>query len=398
MTSSLPFDDPAANAIDGKRPLDQEIFNACFVRAADLGPEAGRTWAVKDTIDIAGLPTQSGCRAFAETPAAEEHATVVQSILTAGGRILGKTTLHELAYGMTGINDWAGTPPNPAFPDLVPGGSSSGSAAAVAAGLVEFGLGTDTGGSVRMPAAHCGLFGLKPTYGRISRKGVAPTESSLDCVGPMAATMEGLITAMAMMDPTFLPEDPTNSTIRLGLPKVEANPVILAAVGRALETAGAETGAVSLPSLEEAFAAGLTIINAENWRAFGDIADSGLLGPDVEARLKKAAATTPEAVAKAEGIRARFTAEVDAALAGVDALALPTLPSFPMTLAQARAGKTDLRASLLIRPFNLSGHPALVLPLSPADGQPVSLQLIGRKGGEAALCALGQRLATTLGL
>jgi amidase len=214
----------------------------------------------------------------------------------------------------------------------------------------------------------------------------------------MAATMEGLITAMAMMDPTFLPEDPTSTAIRLGLPMVEANPAILAAVGRALETSGAETKAVSLPSLEDAFAAGLTIINAENWRAFGDIAESGLLGPDVGARLKKAAATTPEDVAEAEGVRARFTAEVDAALAEVDALALPTLPSFPMTVEQARAGKTDLRASLLIRPFNLSGHPALVLPLPPADGKPVSLQLVGRKGGEAALCALGQRLATSLSL
>ncbi|MCF8481739.1 MAG: amidase [Rhodospirillum sp.] len=374
------------------------MFNACFVRATDLGPEGGRTWAIKDTIDIAGYPTQSGSRAFAEAPAAGEHAAVVHSILTAGGRIVGKTTLHELAFGMTGINDWAGTAPNPAFPDLVPGGSSSGSAAAVAAGLVDFGLGTDTGGSVRMPAAHCGLFGLKPTHGRISRKGVAPAESSLDCVGPLAATMDGLITAMTMMDPTFRPEHPSSGVLRLGLPEVEANPVILAAIGRVLAASGAETTVVSLPSLEDAFAAGLTVINAENWRAFGAFADSGLLGPDVEARLKRAASTTPDALAEAEAIRARFTDEVDTALAGVDALALPTLPGFPMTVAEARAGKTDLRASLLIRPFNLSGHPALVLPLPPAGGKPVSLQLVGRKGGEAALCALGQRLATPLGL
>jgi amidase len=378
--------------------LDQELFNACFVCAADLGPKDGPTVAVKDTIDIAGLPTQSGSRAFADAPPATAHAAVVQSVLDAGGRIVGKTTLHELAFGMTGINDWAGTPPNPLFPDLVPGGSSSGSAAAVAAGLVDFAIGTDTGGSVRMPAAHCGIFGLKPTHGRISRAGVAPAVSSLDCVGPMAATMDGLIAAMAMMDPTFLPDESPTGVLRLGLPEVEADPAIHAAVSKAVEASGAEAQAIALPSLEDAFAAGLTIINAENWSAFGALSGSDLLGPDVRARLLKAGATTAEAVALAEEVRARFTREVDAALAKVDALALPTLPGFPMTVAEARAGKIDLRASLLIRPFNLSGHPALALPLPAEGGKPVSLQLVGRKGGEAALCALGRRLAVALDL
>ncbi|HEY0834749.1 MAG TPA: amidase [Azospirillum sp.] len=362
-----------------------------FIQRCAIGGD-GPAVAVKDTIDVAGLPTKAGSRALEQAPPAAEHAAVVRAVLDAGCRIVGKTALHEFAYGMTGLNAWGGTPVNPRFPDLVPGGSSSGSAAVVAAGLVDFALGTDTGGSIRLPAACCGVFGLKPTFGRIDRHGVMPAESSLDCVGPLADTMDALVAAMAAMDPTFVPAAPGAGAPVLGTLSVAAEPVILAAVARAVAASGAVTRPVELSSLAAAFDAGLTIINAETWAACGHFLESGLVGADVAARLDKARATTADEVAAAEAVRARFTAEVDRALADVDALVLPTLPGFPMSLAEALAGKVDLRASALVRPFNLSGHPALSIPLPAADGRPVGLQLVGRKGGDAALCAVARQL------
>ncbi len=366
-----------------------------FVRACALGGE-NLTVAVKDTIDIAGFPTQAGSAALADAPVATEHAEVVRALLDAGCRVVGKTVLHEFAYGMTGLNDWAGTPLNPRFPDLIPGGSSSGSAAVVASGEVDLAIGTDTGGSIRLPAACCGIYGLKPTFGRVSRRGVQPAASSLDCVGPMADSLDILIRGMAAMDPTFTPPTPGADLPRLGLPSVIAAPDIIAAVSRALAATGCPTRLVGLPSQDDAFKAGLTIINAETWAAFGAYLSTGKLGADVAARLERAGLTTAEDVAAAEVVRARFTAEVDAALSEVDALALPTLPGFPMTLADAKAGKVDLAASALVRPFNLSGHPAITLPLPPTGGRPVALQLVGRKGEDEALCAVAQRLVPHL--
>jgi amidase len=130
--------------------------------------------SIKDSIDIAGYSTTAASRALADAPPASQHAEVVQRLLDADWRITGKTNMHELAFGMTGINDLYGTPPNPQDVTRIPGGSSSGSASAVGQHLVDAALGTDTGGSIRGPAACCGVIGLKPTFGRVSRNGVAP--------------------------------------------------------------------------------------------------------------------------------------------------------------------------------------------------------------------------------
>lgn len=357
----------------------------------------GLTVAVKDTIDIAGLPTKAGSRALDGAPPAAAHAAVVQAVLDAGCRIIGKTVLHEFAYGMTGLNDWAGTPLNPRFPALVPGGSSSGSAAVVAEGLVDFAIGTDTGGSIRLPAACCGIYGLKPTFGRVDRRGVMPEHTSLDCVGPMADSLDMLIAGMAALDPTFRPRTPGERFPRLGVLSVDVDPAIAGAVAAALQRTDLLLHPVRLDGLKAAFDAGLVVINAETWAACGAYLTSGLVGPDVAARLERARATTADDLAAAEAVRTQFTAEVDRALSDVDALVLPTLPSFPMTLADARTGKVDLGASALVRPFNLSGHPALTLPLPAVDGRPVGLQLVGRKGEDEALCAVAQRLLTLLG-
>lgn len=362
-----------------------------FVQTCTLGI-GPVTVAVKDSIDIAGLPTMAGSRSLADAPAARTHATVVQAVLNAGCRIVGKTVLHEFAFGMTGVNPWAGTPVNPKFPDLVPGGSSSGSATAVAGGRVDFAIGTDTGGSVRLPAACCSIFGFKPTFGRIDRSGAIPAATSLDCIGPLAGTMDMLIRAMMAMDPSFKNVNAPAGLPRLGLVAVTADPTITTAIANAVTNSGAPAEAVSLPSLTDSFTAGLVIINAETWAACGGYLATGKVGPDVATRLEKARLTTASDLAIAEAVRQRFTAEVDAALATVDALVLPTLPGFPMSLADALAGKVDLTASALVRPFNLSGHPALSIPLPAVQGRPVSLQIVGRKGDDEGLCAIAQRL------
>src|SRR5260221_14465421 len=147
-------------------PVDESVFVARMQLGAD-----GLRVGVKDSIDIAGYSTRSGSRALADAAPAARHAAVVKALLEGGCRIVGKTNMHELAYGVTGINLWTGTPINPRYPDRVPGGSSSGSAVAVAAKLVDFAIGTDTGGSIRIPASCCGVFWLKPTYGPASREG-----------------------------------------------------------------------------------------------------------------------------------------------------------------------------------------------------------------------------------
>ena len=176
--------------------------DSIFVQRLQLGGDGPRV-GIKDSIDVAGFATRMGSACLADAPPAAQHAAVVRALLEAGCRIVGKTNLHELAYGVTGINRWSGTPANPRAPGRVPGGSSSGSAVAVAAGLVDFSLGTDTGGSIRIPAACCGVYGLKPSYGRVSRRGVHPSASSLDCVGPLGRDMPMIERAMAMIDPTF---------------------------------------------------------------------------------------------------------------------------------------------------------------------------------------------------
>ncbi len=358
------------------------IFSQSFSKGSD-----GLLVAVKDTIDVAGLPTLAGCAALEGELPANNNADVVDAILKAGCRLIGKTNLHELAYGMTGLNNWSGTPLNPRYPDLIPGGSSSGSAAAVAAGLVDFSLGTDTGGSIRVPAACCGVYGIKPTFGRVSRTGVMPAKTTLDCVGVFADSASMLMQGMAVIDPTFKPESGLTSP-RLGLVSVNADPLISSVITQLLDSTDIPVEGVLLPSFSDAFVAGMALINAETWAACGHLLETGKVGDDVAQRLQNAAATTKEQLNSAEWLREQFTQEVDEALKRVTALVLPSLPSFPMSLAEAKEGKTDLSISALVRPFNLSGHPALTIPLETTDKRPVGLQLVGRKGEDEVLCQL----------
>jgi len=362
-----------------------------LIESLTLGRGSKRA-VVKDTIDIAGYPTQAGSAALSEALPALCHAEMVERTLAAGYRIVGKANLHELAFGMTGLNAWTGTPENPHFPELIPGGSSSGSAAAVAAGLAEVGIGTDTGGSIRLPAACCGLYGLKPTFGRLDRRGVMPTISSLDCVGPITADLEELIAFMAAVDHDFTSTH-QRETPKLAWLQADADDYIQAAVEESLSTTSLPTTKAQLSLLDEAYGAAMVVINRETYNACAKWLDSGRLGADVERRLKKAGKTTDAELREAEAVRRAFSAEVDRLLKFHDILVLPTLPHAPLTRAAAEAGQQDLTISSLLRPFNLSGHPALTMPLEPNVGRPVAMQLVGQKGDDAGLCEAARVLA-----
>ncbi|MBE3640598.1 amidase [Mangrovicoccus algicola] len=364
-------------------------------RQLDLGTggaDAALRVLVKECLGIEGIATRCGSAAFADAPPETGHSAIVERLIAAGARITGTVTMHELAFGVSGVNAFAGTAVNPRWPDRIPGGSSSGSAAAVAAGLCDFSIGTDTGGSVRQPACCCGVYGLKPTLGAIDRRGAIPRGSSLDVIGPFAASPAMLTRAAAMMIPGFAPA--TVDAPRLARIAVDADDEVAAALDAAL--APFDPPVIALPSFEAAQLAGLTIINAELAGEFGQLARSdAALGPDVRARLLAALEVTPDQVAEAETVRARFAAEVDAALEGVDALVLPTMPCVPPTLAEAADPAALIPLTRLVRPFNLSGHPALTIPLTTDGGLPAGLQLVARKGAEAVLCALAESLALT---
>lgn len=360
-----------------------------FVTRVSIGGDGLRV-AVKDNIDIEGLPTTAGSRAFLGRPPAAKSASVVRRLVESGFKIVGKTKLHELAFGVTGLNDAFGTPINPTFPDLIPGGSSSGSAAAVAAGFADIAIGTDTGGSIRIPAACCGVFGFKPTFGRLPRDGVVPSASSLDCVGVFARTVDAIEVAMKALDEHY--ERKEFDHIKIGVVECEGASEIIQAVRAALSLCGATLENKSLSYLEAAFSAGLTVIAHETAEAFMDLIDSPLVAEDVAARLRNGAIVSPDELRMAELVRHRFREELEEVFNHVDVLALPTIADFPPELKDAKTDRSAVSLTKNVRPFNLSGNPAIAIPLPPIGGRPVSLQLVGPLGGDEMVCAVARRI------
>lgn len=360
--------------------------------------QGDKTMMVKDTIDIKGFPTKAGSRALEEAAPATAHAEVIANLLESGWKITGKTNLHELAFGTTGINNWTGTPENPRYPGRVPGGSSSGSAAAVASGLCDAALGTDTGGSVRTPACCCGVFGLKTTFARVSRKGVMPAYTTLDCVGPFARDIDTIIAAMYAICPDFgpVPEFESLPKKPIGWVPVSAEDEILNTLRDALSRSELTVTDQPLEGMDEAYTAGMNIINRESWNGSRAFVETGLVGPDVADRLLAASKTTDEQLKTAEKVRAAFTATVDAALENCLVLAMPTMPDYPVAVANAADTRALLGMTQFVRPFNLSGHPALTLPLEGPSGLPVGLQLIAAKGADELLCSVARELMRRL--
>jgi amidase len=365
---------------------------------SDSTPGTGPRVAVKDLIDMAGLPTTAGSRPVADkaVPAERDAACIagLRAAMDAGqARFVGKTNLHELAYGITGINAAFGTPVNPLDPLRMPGGSSSGSGTAVAAGEADIAYGTDTGGSIRIPAACCGITGLKTTWGRIPLAGVWPLASGLDSVGPMARDVAGVAAGMALLEPGFRVASTSPQTV--GVLALDADPLVTAAIDDALRTAEFDVVPVTVPDLDQVIVASLAVLNAQAWQANKDLfaAAADQIGGDVRDRLNQASTITPAQVTEAEAVIARWRETLDGLWHRVDALAAPTLLGFPPLLDEVHL-LWKLRA--LTSPVNAAGVPALALPV-PVPGReagpvPASVQLIGPRDSEERLLAAGARL------
>ncbi len=340
--------------------------------------------AVKDAIDVAGVPTTVGCAAVADTarPAGADAACVAAA--RAGGAVVvGKTNLHELCFGTAGTNPWFGNPVNPLAPELVPGGSSSGSAVAVAVGEADIALGTDTGGSVRVPAACCGVVGLKTTWGRLPLDGVWPLAPTLDTVGPLARDVAGVSSGMALLEPGFLPADqPANVIGRVRVPGVDVDPAIDIDVDRALAAAGFDVIDIDLPSIASLGDAFTVLILTEAWTSDRHLFDrADRIGDQVRQRLELAATYSVDRVAGAMAARAAWRAELLAAFERCEVLALPTLIADPPPVG------ADGVANALVFPWNVAGTPAVALPIGGRRPVPSSLQLVAPWNREELLCA-----------
>jgi amidase len=363
-----------------------------WILRLDEGPDHGPRLAVKDAIDIAGTVTTVGCKALADRgEVATVDADCVANARAFGARIVGKTNLHELCFGTTGANPTFGDPVNPKWPELVPGGSSSGSAVAVALGEAAVGFGTDTGGSVRLPAACCGIAGLKTTHGRISLRGVWPLSPSLDTVGPLARDVAGLVLGMQMLEPGFSVDGVAPATVvgRLALPLDDVDPELERAVTDALRDAEMNVEPVELDGWDRASRSFAVIIGYEAWQSDKELMDiPGGVHDYVGDRFRACAAITKDAYDEALREQDDWVEEVTRVLERVPVLALPTLHQAPVTVGAAGLPNP------LVYPWNLAGVPALSIPLPGGPGS--SLQLVGARGSEELLLATATRIESSL--
>jgi amidase len=355
--------------------------------------------AVKDLVDMAGVITTAGSQAVADfAEPASADATLLAGTRAAGARIVGKANLHELAFGTSGVNPWAGTPENPLDPRRIPGGSSSGSAVAVATDLADVAIGSDTGGSIRVPAAFCGVCGLKTTFGRIPLEGVWPLAKSLDTAGPMAVDVAGLTTMMQLLEPGFeVTASPARTIGRLRLPSETIDPDIDAAIDEALARSEFEVIEITLPEWEEAWLRCSDLLTSEAWEAnrylVEDPARGSLLGEAVRDRLLSGSKVTPAQLEASRAFQATFTSLLNAWLERVELLALPTTSMNPPLLEDA--GKSIYNR--LTNPINLARLPALSLPVAGSSELPPSLQLVGPALGEELLLATASHVEAAAG-
>lgn len=359
--------------------------------------------AVKDLIDMAGLPTTAGCREVEKqaVPAVSDAPCLagIRAAEASGAvRIVGKTNLHELAFGVTGINAAYGTPVNPLDPGRIPGGSSSGSAVAVASGEADIALGTDTGGSIRIPAACCGIVGLKTTWGRVPLGGCRPLSPSLDTIGPMAASVARVVDGMDLLEPGFAVASlsaSTPSVIGRLRPPADCDPAIDAAIDAALRAAGIEVVEVDMPDWPLLQDACLALLVAEAWTSNRHLLTrpDNVVSATTQARLKAGADIPPATVAAVRVQRDRSLGALRAVFRRVEALALPSAPMLAPTLEDGPAAMI----AAYTRPGNLLGTPSLSLPIPVPAGVrnaatahlPASLQLLGLPGDEERLVRLG---------
>jgi aspartyl-tRNA(Asn)/glutamyl-tRNA(Gln) amidotransferase subunit A len=422
----------------GERALERaRAVDATLAAGRDPGPLAGVPVAVKDVLALAGEQTTCGSRVL-ERYRPPFTATALSRLEAAGAVILGKTNMDEFAMGSSTENSAYKKTKNPWDPTRVPGGSSGGSAAAVAARLAPLALGTDTGGSIRQPAALCGVVGLKPSYGRVSRYGLVAFASSLDQIGPLARTVADVALCAAVLGGPD-PKDATSAAepvpdfvaalgrdaggARLGVPwsflaeGVEAG--TLAAFRealRVLESLGARVVDVSLPSLPHAIATYYIVATAEASsnlarydgvrygrrapgvtdlpRMYGETRDQGF-GAEVKRRIILGTFVLSSGYyeayyERAQKVRTLIRRDFDAAFEACDVVALPTTPTPAFCLGEKTADPLQMYLEdIFTVPANLAGIPGLSVPCGFVSGMPVGLQLLGRPFDEAGLLRLG---------
>ncbi len=392
-----------ANAIAQARTLDAEIAAGRY-----RGPLHGMPISLKDLIDQEGVPTTAASR-VREDHVAERDAPVTARLRAAGAVLLGKTNLHEFAFGTTSDDTAFGAVRNPHDPSRSPGGSSGGSAVAIVTGMSVASIGTDTGGSIRIPSAACGTVGLKPAWGEVPCEGVVPLSPSLDHVGPLARSVADawLIYLVLCGQPTAsrwpLPARRSIKGLRLGVPRQYFHDILDADVRERfaaslawLRQAGAHTADVVIPHAGGAAPVYLhvTLPEAAAYHAAALAASPERYTKNVRLRLEMGRYVLAEDYVRAQAARAVLRREVDAALDGCDALVLPTLP-IPAPPVGASivgvAGSPQPVRGMMLRLtqlFSLTGHPAISMPIgdTPA-GLPCGLQLVGRLDDTEGLLA-----------
>ena len=351
------------------------------------GPLTGVRVAVKDAFDVAGTVTGAGNPAFAAgRAAATAHAAAVQRLVDAGASVVGKAVMDELAYSLAGRNVHLGAPANVAAPGHLAGGSSSGSAAAVAAGLVELGLGTDTGGSIRVPASNCGLYGWRPTHGAFDITGVVPLAPSFDTVGLLAADLAVLRAAAEVLLTGGIAR--VTQVVRWGEAFEAVAPEVRGAVLDAVPGLDAAATGLDLMAVAEAF----RVLQArEAWEAHGTWIRSARpdFAPDVGARFEAASQITDDQVGQASGVQAAVVAVLDEVLADGTVLVLPAAGG---PAPAVDAGPDELQAfrlatMALTSPIGLAGLPVAVAPGPRVGGLPIGVAYVGARGSDLDLLA-----------
>lgn len=398
--------------LDDQAIAEAQAADARRAAGKPLSPLDGIPVSVKCLFDVAGLVTHSGSKVLAGAAPATEDAQAVKRLRAAGAVVIGHTNMTEFAYSGLGMNPHYGTPGNPADRSRVPGGSSSGAAVSVGDAMAVIGLGTDTGGSCRIPAAFCGLTGFKPTARRISAEGVYPLSTTLDSIGAIAADVAGVALADAVMagaDPGLAPLP--LSGLKFGRLEnyvmEEVAPAVQQAYDAALErlaAAGAVIVPLTLPLIEQipAMNAQGGITGAEALALHRDrlAAQEAAYDPRVSVRIRKAEAMAPGAYEALLAQRRAMIAGCDAATVGFDAVLMPTTPiTAPVTADldadDALYGKVNLLALRNPTVANVLDRCALSLPLA-GDGLPVGLMLMGETGADRRLLAIGAAVEAAL--
>jgi amidase len=348
-------------------------------------------------IDVEGYKTTAGCEALSRYgKAATADARCLRGFREAGIRLYGKTNLHELAFGTTGINSWTGTPINPLGADLIPGGSSSGNAVALALGLCDMAIGTDTGGSVRIPSACCGTAGLKTTEGRVSNHGVRPLAPTLDVVGPMARDVAGLARSMRLLDPTFEIGPSAGVVYHLEVGPVDQQ--VRLAIQAAIRAAGLND--IPCPISESEWEYAIDAVNDILWAEAAQ-ANLGLVShwKELQSGVSLSKGLTiwrdSDRMRRAVRFRAHWKDRLRNLLGDTGVILSPTIECMPPSFSRVRSER--IRLARFTSPVNLAGLPALAIPIPSSTMLPSSLQLVGPPNGESMLLATAGLIEAAIG-